>query len=88
MLDILRTACERFLSSSYAIEELQARILETERWLTNYEDKQLRKYLTAAEAELEIIRFTDSGQSAVVRASKVAGDILQRLQTDKPSPTG
>jgi hypothetical protein len=71
----LLDCCFRFRERAIGIEEFQAEVRNTENMITSWEERELRKLLHGAEAQLELIRFAVAESNAFAEALKVVSQI-------------
>jgi len=79
---------ERFERGEVRVEVLQAAVRTAEDSVTEYELRDLRSVLQAAEGKLDMIRFTVDSEYVFAEALKVAKDLGARVRTAFGPPSG
>jgi hypothetical protein len=80
MLTLLKEACTAFLANQYSISDFQGAISRAAFAVTSYEDRELRRFLENAEAQVDSIRFMNSESEAAKQIGVIAKEILQVLE--------
>lgn len=74
-LRALLEAIGRFERGEVAVEVLQSAVRSAEDSVTEYERRDLRRFLQSAEGKLELIRFTADSEHVFDQALKVAQEV-------------
>ena len=85
MLRRLRDTCSDYRAGRLRMEELQSVVYQTERDVTAYDERELRKLLRSAENELELIRFTVNEEGVRESAMQVVIRIEQAISRWEPN---
>jgi hypothetical protein len=72
--------CQMLRERKITVEEFQIHVANDGEQIVAFEEKELRKFLEAAEGELELIRFTVDREKVFERSLEVVSRIEQRLK--------